>query len=524
MNDQLSQFSAFWKELGASQKVSIAFSALLIFVAAVALFLWTQRPNMSLLFGSVSNKDASAIVEYLEQEGIDYEIRAGGSSIFVNKDDVYRVRMNVTSQGLVQGDGTGFEIFDRSSFGISDFIQRTNYIRAIQGELGRTITQLNGVQSARVMVVIPENRLLVVDDSVETTASVFVEIGGGTLSQNAVRSIQALVANAVLGLSLPNVAVVDNNGNVLSRDQEDDIMQAGSSVVEYRQNLEKYFGKKVETMLEAVVGAGNVVVRVATEVDASSTSTVKEDFSDDGGVLRESSTTEQINSTVMSESVKGNAEDGNAAQGGSGGASTSNRTQDETVDREQKFEIDKTVTNRVEAPGRITRISASVFVAMKMEPAATEGEDPVPVPRSNAEMDQLRQMVANAIGIVSDGNAADLIAIQETVFNRPMSSVQIMGPDGGGFEISLLMEHADQIVGGIISVVILLVFLSMLKRARSERGLLDRVREIRMEERAESGAMSNQALTPEILNGLIRQKPENVSTNLRKWLSGGGAQ
>jgi flagellar M-ring protein FliF len=360
-----------------------------------------------------------------------------------------------------------------------------------------------------------------VDDSVETTASVFVEIGGGTLSQNAVRSIQALVANAVLGLSLTNVAVVDNNGNVLSRDQEeDDIMQAGSSVVEYRQNLEKYFGKKVESMLESVVGVGNVVVRVATEVDASSTSTVKEDFNDDGGVLRESNTTEQVNSTVVSEIIKGAGEEGGAQ---SGGGTTSNRTQDETVDRVQKYEIDKTITNRVEAPGRIERISASVFVAMKMKPGETEGAEAVPVPRTAAEMDQLRQMVANALGIVPSNENFELIAIQETVFNRPVNP---MGPIGSseGIDFSQLMQHTDQIIGGLISVIILLVFLSMLKRARSERGLLDRVREIRMEERAESSVMANQALTPEILNGLIRQKPENVSTNLRKWLSGGGVQ
>ena len=243
MNENLNQYASFWKQLDANQKVSILVSTMIVVVGAVALFLWSQRPNMSLLFGSVSTKDAAAIVDYLDQEGIDYEIRSGGSAIFVPREAVYKVRMDVSSQGLVQGDGTGFEIFDRSSFGISDFIQRTNYIRAIQGELGRTIAQLRGVNSARVMVVVPENRLLVVDESAETTASVFVDIGGGQLDAGAVRSIQALVANSVLGLTLPNVAVVDNNGNVLSTDRdEDDIMQMGSSMVEFRQNLEKYFG------------------------------------------------------------------------------------------------------------------------------------------------------------------------------------------------------------------------------------------------------------------------------------------
>lgn len=523
MNDQVSQYAAFWKELGPNQKVSIVVSALVVVFGAVALFVWAQRPNMSLLFGSVSTKDASSIVEYLEQEGIDYEIRSGGSAIFVPKDDVYRVRMNVTSQGLVQGGGTGFEIFDRSSFGISDFIQRTNYIRAIQGELGRTITQLNGVRSARVMVVIPENRLLVVDESVETTASVFVDIGGSVLGAGSVRSIQALVANSVLGLTLANVAVVDNNGNVLSTEEgEDNIMQAGNNVIEYRQNLEKYFSKKVESMLEAVVGAGNVVVRVATEIDASQISTVQEEFSDDGGVLREESKSERINTTVSNETAEGAGVDEAVAQNVNAGGNSS-RTDDESVESQKRYEIDRTVTNRVEAPGRLQRVSASVFVAMKMEPGEAEGSEPVPVPRTEAEMVQLRQMVANALGIEPSEENLEAIALQETVFNRAVNAVA--APEqAGAFDLSLLLQHADQIFGGLVSIIILIIFLHMLKRARSERGLLDRVQEMRMEERAENDPLGSQSLTPEVLNGLIRQKPENVSKSLRNWLSGEGSQ
>lgn len=524
MNDQINQYFAFWKELGLNQKVSIIVSGLVVVIASIALFAWTQRPDMSLLFGSVSTKDASAIVEYLEQEGVDYEIRAGGSAIYVPRDQVYKLRMNVTAQGLVQGDGAGFEIFDRSSFGISDFIQRTNYIRAIQGELGRTITQLNGVRSARVMVVIPENRLLVVNDSVETTASVFVEIGAGMLAPGAVRSIQALVANSVLGLTVSNVAVVDNNGNVLSKDQgEDNIMQAGSSVIEYRQNLEKYFSKKVESMLEAVVGPGNAIVRVAAEIDASQISTVEELFNNEGGVLREESKTERINSTVTNENMEGNAAVDEAVAPNAGAMANASRTDDETVESEKRYEIDRTVRNRVEAPGRIQRVSASVFVAMKMVPDGAEGEELIPQPRTDEEMRKLQQMVANALGVVPDEANLGAITLQETVFSREMLAPMQAGTLQS-FDYSALMQYADQIIGGLISVIIFIVFLRMLKRARSERGPLDRVQEMRMEERAESELFGNQTLTPELLNRLIRQKPENVSMSLRNWLSGEGKQ
>jgi len=521
MNESLSQYASFWKALEPQQKISIITASALVLVGAVALFLWSQRPDMSLLFGSMSTNDASGIVEYLEEEGITYEIRAGGSAIYVPREAVYKVRMDVSSQGLVEGDGTGFEIFDRSSFGISDFIQRTNYIRAIQGELARTISQLRGVDSARVMVVIPENRLLLVDQSLETTASVFVNIGGGALSAGSVRSIQSLVANAVLGLTVANVAVVDNNGNVLSvQDDENDIMRMGNSLAEFRQNLESYFGEKVETMLEAVVGPGNVVVRVAADVEMAQVSTVEENFNDEGGVLREQISTETINSSTSSEPNRlvGDGQIENAA-----GQLSSTSSQNETVENEKRFEIDRVVTNRTEAPGKIQRITASVFVAMNMAPSPTEEGQMVPVPRSENEMNQLRLMVANALGIGGGAELAERITIQETVFSRS-SEVTLAGIGPVGFNPNLLFDHLDQVIGGVIAVVILFVFLRLLKRARSERGPLDRIQEMRMEARTSEGSLSNQVLTPEILNGLIRQRPENVSTNLRKWLSGGGTK
>ena len=122
-----------------NQRVSMLVSVLFIIAASVALFVWSQRPTMKLLYGSVSAKDAAAIVEHLDSIGVPYELRAGGAAIYVPSEHVYKARMDVASQGLVQGDAVGFEIFDRGSFGISDFIQRTNFIRAVQGELGRRL-------------------------------------------------------------------------------------------------------------------------------------------------------------------------------------------------------------------------------------------------------------------------------------------------------------------------------------------------------------------------------------------------
>jgi flagellar M-ring protein FliF len=522
MDSFLNSFRSFWQQLDVNQRVSLVGSSMFIVAAAIALFVWSQRPNMKLLYGSVATKDAAAIVENLDASGVPYELRAGGTAIYVPAEHVYKARMNVASQGLVQGDSVGFEIFDRGSFGISDFIQRTNFIRAIQGELSRTIAQLNGVRSARVMVVMPDSRLLLVNDDVKTTASVFVEVGGGALSTGAVRSIQSLVANAVEGLTNDNVAVVDNNGNVLSKkSSENDIMAGSTGVVEYRQQLEKYFSNKVESMLERVVGAGNVVVRVATEIDATRVSMMKEDFSDEGSVLREQKIREQVTTSMDREEAAAGGEAGEAAE--NGGGNSVSQTGDENAEREQRYEIDRTVTNTVQVPGRITRLTASVFIAKQTQPAAEVDGLPVVLDRTAEEMERLREMVANALGVSLEEAAAGSIVVQETTFGIN-SLLADLAQEEGFLDPVFLLNYGQEIIGGVIALVLFLVFLNQMKRTRGEKGLLDQMEEARLDARSRSEVTGQEAVTPAMLNELIRQKPDNISSNLKTWLSDNKAE
>jgi flagellar M-ring protein FliF len=171
----------------------------------------------------------------------------------------------------------GFEIFDKASFGVSDFVQRANYARAIQGELARTISQLDQVESARVMIVMPENRLLS-DNSRKPTASVFVRVkGSAQLPASAINSIRFLVANSVEGLQANNVSVVDNQGNVLSENQENDsVAGLSNNQLSARRNCEQYLSKKAEGMLEKVLGPGQAVVRVAVDLNWDTISRTEE--------------------------------------------------------------------------------------------------------------------------------------------------------------------------------------------------------------------------------------------------------
>ena len=295
-----------WKQLGLNQRVSLVVAALGVVGGLVAVVLWSQRPDYQLLYARLGDKDAAAVISYLESQNIPHQVTGGGSAVQVPANLVYKIRMDLAGKGLPSGDGVGFEIFDKGQFGLSDFVQRTNYLRALQGELARTISQLQGVRASRVMIVQPENRLLLTEQGVKSTASVFVDVGGGRLDADQVNAIRNLVANAVQGLAADQVAVVDNHGRVLSEElKQDPTLGTASSQMRYKQQVEDYMAKKVESMLAAVIGPGNAVVRVSAEIDTDATVQMSEKYDPDGQVVRSQTTVEDVTNSSESRTSGG---------------------------------------------------------------------------------------------------------------------------------------------------------------------------------------------------------------------------
>ena len=181
MKSFASSLLGLWKQLGLNQRVTLVVATVAVVAGLSGLVIWSRQPDYQLLYGRLSEKDAAQIVSTLQSQNVPHRVTNGGSTIYVPADQVHRLRMDLATKGVPTGDGVGFEIFDKGQFGLSDFVQRTNYMRALQGELGRTIGQLDGVRSARVMIVQPENRLLLTDQGVKPTASVFVELASSRL-------------------------------------------------------------------------------------------------------------------------------------------------------------------------------------------------------------------------------------------------------------------------------------------------------------------------------------------------------
>ena len=291
MNQNLSKLFAqlrdIWGQLGASQRLNVAAATFVLVAGLGALAFWSSRADYGLLYGGLSDAEAAKVIAALDDAKVPYKTGTGGGSILVPSDKIYTMRMQLAGRGIPSGDGVGFEIFDKANFGISDFVQRANYSRAIEGELARTISQIDEVESARVMIVMPENRLLL-DKDTYPTASVFVHVRGNSqLEQQSINSIRFLVANSVEGLKPNHVSVVDNLGNVLSENTDDDSLTGLTSTqLVARRNLEQYLAKKAQDMLDKVLGPGQAIVRVSADINYDTLTRSDEKYDPDGQVIQ----------------------------------------------------------------------------------------------------------------------------------------------------------------------------------------------------------------------------------------------
>jgi flagellar M-ring protein FliF len=451
----------------------------------------------------------------------------------VPADKVYQLRMQMAGKGIPRGEGVGFEIFDKANFGISDFVQRANYTRAIQGELARTIGQLDQVESARVMIVMPENRLLS-DAQRKPTASVFVRVrGSGQLPLSAVNSIRFLVANSVEGLQVNNVSVVDNSGDVLSENEEpDSVAGLSNNQLTARRNFEQYLSKKAETMLEKVLGPGQAVVRVSAELNWDTSTRTETKFDPDGQVAKTTMINDEDTDTAT---VSASGSGGAPGMGGSsnpnadgGNTNTAVAATPVNTSRSKKkvtsssYEINNSKSEVVQAAGGLKRLTAAVFVARRYEGT---GADRKPVARTPEEVEKLRRIVQSALGIedAADATRKDGITLEEMAFNdqpAPELTQQFEQQEKRQYWGGL----AEKLIYPALALAVVFAFWRMFQKAKAE--------EIRLGFPTGNGngkangnghfgkivAPGKGVVTVDVLNQLIRENPANMTQAVRSWL------
>lgn len=543
------QLAAIWKQLGVNQRVSVVLGAGVVLAGLVGLSLWSNRPDYALLYGKLEDTEAAKVMAALDDAKVPYQTSRGGAAILVPSDQVHRMRAQLAAKGIPRGGGVGFEIFDKPNFGISDFVQRANYLRAVQGELERTISQIDLVESARVMVVMPENRLLV-DSQKKPTASVFIRTtGNGILPASAVNSIRFLVANAVEGLQANSVSVVDNLGNVLSENQEDDsVAGMSNNQLTARRNLELHLSRKAESMLEKVLGPGQAIVRVAAEINWDTITRTEEKFDPDGQVARSTTLNDETTTTTTSGSGDSNSNGGNSNAGGAAGIasntangaadngnssssqSTANNSQTKKKVTQSQYEVGKTSISTLLAAGGLRRLSAAVFVSQKME---GEGKDRKPVARTDEEMQKLKRIVQSAVGIVENDPARkDELTLEQLPFNEQpaIELSQRLQTDGNR---QFYWEIGKNVLFAALGFVMFMVFLKLLKKTTAADipvGMTAAGESVMMPG-AEGGDADGGSgwrkdakpgvVTVEVLNALIKENPANMTQAVRSWLSAG---
>ncbi len=393
MNSLVQQFS----KLGAGRLAAMltVTAALLIFFGFV-MFRFSQ-PTMGLLYSDLSLQDAAQIVKDLETRNIKYETRGDGSAILVPRGDIPRVRMELASKGLPSGGGVGYEIFDKGdAFSSTSFVQNINHLRALEGELTRTIRGLGRVQNARVHLVIPERKLFERDRE-PPRASIVLKLRGD-LEAGQIKAIRHLVASAVEGLKPERVSIVDEGGRLLADGAQSDTAGMTGSVGDDRQTtIERRVKAQIEEIVASVVGSGRARVQVSAQLEMNRVESRSETFDPESRVAR--STQSRTESSANSEPGAQGVTVGNELPGaqGQGGGQAQTREQSSKNEEITNFEISRTTRTEVLEGGRLRRLSVAVLIdGIYARPAA--GGDAIYQPRPQEELDRIGALVRTAIG------------------------------------------------------------------------------------------------------------------------------
>lgn len=393
----------FWTRQKTPQRVTLIMLALAAVIIIPVLLVWASTPTYGVAFSGMSEADAGLIVEKLDEAGISYQLKDSGT-ILVESDQVYDVRLRMAREGLPETSTVGYELFSGNTFGMTEFTQRVNYQRALEGELERTISSLDSIDSVRVHVVTPEKRLISSEQS-PTTASVTIqERLGQTLDAGQVRAIINLVSGSIEGLTPENVVVVDTEGNLLSGGDQS-LSDNATSLSDQQRAAEDLAAadvrKRVQTMLDTILGAGNSVVQASVAIDWNQREVTSNMYDPTPAAIRSSQiVNESYNTNGQTTGGVPGAESNLPTPVATAGAADSTyayRRSEETIN----YEISQTQSKEVITPGQIQRISVSVMVDAISDPA---------------QLQTIRAAAAAAAGI--NETRGDQIVVESISFDR----------------------------------------------------------------------------------------------------------
>ena len=496
----LQKIGAVWQKIGLVQRFFLI-AIVLTFIAVCSLLThWARKPDLRILYQDLDPEEAAKITEKVSEKGITYELRAGGTSIYVPKEQVYQLRLDMAKEGLPVGEQGGYKIFDNGKIGVSPFVQNVNLKRALQDELAKSIQMIDGVSHARIHIVSSEQTLFT-SEAGKTTASVILKLKPGyKLSPVNIAAITHLVSGSVEGLTAENISVIDSQGRLLSGQSDNTIASGAGTVQDYRERVEQNLQDKAEEMLTTVVGPGRATVKVHAVIDTNSISTVTEKYEPKG--------------VATKEEIKTGSETGAGSTSGAGQPITPGSTKkDETIVTE--FQVGKTVTQEVILPGEVKSLSVAAIVDLSPydvnETEAGAGEQTTKI----MELSDVEKLIENALGLDLEGR--DSLKVVDVRIPRQEETL-IEEEESGGLDYIAIARQASL---GIMAVCALLVF-RMFKGAK-KKVQLEAASPALPKAGGSAGLLPEEAgLSPMIFRrqiaSALENDPERVRQLFSKWI------
>ncbi len=450
--DFLGQLGERFNELSQGKKVAALSLVALALASLLVMSLWLKAPDFQLLYANLSQEDAGAIVEKLKTQKVPYEVTNGGRTIRVASDMIHEIRLQLASEGLPEGSDVGLEIFEDTPLGMTDFIQKLNFQRALQGELTRTIKTLDAVSQVRVHLVIPKDNLFR-KEKPKGKASVTLKVKSGkSLTEGQIQGIVHLVSSSVGSIQASDVVVVDLKGNLLSGGKEPskEAMMSASNF-KHKLRVEKELQAKIIKMLEDALGSGNVIAKVSTDLDFEQVERTEEIFDPDSQVVRsENQITENSKGAIPPGGIPGVqalVPDGEGAGGSVGQAAQRNKS-----NAVFNYEINK-VVRRVSKPvGEIAKLSVAVMID-----GTLEGDPAEYKPRTQEEMAKYLQIVQSAVGF--DQERGDVIQVENIQFDRSQ-----MDQEKAALERAEQIDMAMEVGKLVVGLIFLIMFFTRIIR------------------------------------------------------------
>jgi flagellar M-ring protein FliF len=462
-----SQVGAVFKTLTAGKLISLTILIVATVWGLIVLINWSGSPEYLPLYSQLSAEDAGEVVARLKEQKITYKLSHDGGTIQIPREKVYDVRLELASQGLPRGSGVGFEVFDNTKLGMTDFVQNINYQRALQGELSRTINGLSEVESSRVHIVIPP-RSLFVEEQEQATASVILKLRRGRwLSEDQINGVVHLISSSVPRLAPENVTIVDQKGQMLAGadDETPTASKVSSDHLEFQERKERLLEKSVLSMLEQVLGKDKAIVRVSCDLDFMQQESTEELYLPQNQVVRSEKSSNESSSKDKSspQGVPGMAS--NISKEKAAGSQTTRPSAFNKQDLTRNYEIGKTVSRKVMPVGQLNKLSVAVIVDGTYTTTVTgkgdkKREEIKYEPRTTEEMAKLSALVKRAVNF--DTARGDKVEVTNIPFNTEKITPlpEVKGISRWIDQLRAYGTHIKYIMGGLF---ILFTFMFIIK-------------------------------------------------------------